>query len=61
MTDQKNLTSLKHERAQIKEAIFDEKHRPRPDSLRLTDLKKQNLWLKEKIERLTVEEALCPE
>lgn len=59
MTDEMHLTSLKRKRAQIKEAIFDEKHRPCPDSLRLTDLKKQNLWLKEKIGRLTAEEALC--
>ncbi len=61
MTDETRMTSLKRERAHIKEAILEEKHRPCPDSLRLTDLKKQNLWLKEKIERLTTEEALHPE
>lgn len=61
MTDEMHLTSLKRKRAHIKEAILEEKHRPCPDSLRLTDLKKQNLLLKEKIERIATKEALRPE
>ena len=53
MSLETNVVSLERKRAQIKEAILEEVHRPCPDSLRLTTLKKQNLKLKEEIEHLS--------
>ncbi|MFQ5534280.1 MAG: YdcH family protein [Sphingomonadales bacterium] len=53
MTAATHLDSLEHKRALIKQAILEEKNRPFPDSIRLTTLKKENLKLKEEIERLT--------
>jgi hypothetical protein len=46
------LDALKERHASLETRIFDEDHRPRPDSDSLTRLKLEKLRLKEEMERL---------
>lgn len=44
-----HLTALAAKHATLDERITDEEHRPLPDAIRLADLKKQKLRVKEEI------------
>ena len=44
-----HIEQLKQKHAHLEAAIQDEVHRPHPDDLRLTDLKRQKLRIKEEI------------
>jgi len=44
-----HITSLEHKHQQLKEAIAQEMAHPLPDFMRITELKKQKLALKEEI------------
>lgn len=46
------LDSLKERHASLETRIFDEDHRPRPDSAALMRLKVEKLRLKEEMEKL---------
>ncbi len=46
------MESLKERHASLESRIFDEDHRPRPDSDSLTRLKLEKLRVKEELERL---------
>lgn len=52
MSLQSRLESLKTRHAGIDSRIFDEDHRPRPDSEALSRLKLEKLRLKEEMDRL---------
>ena len=52
MSLQSRIESLKGRHASLDEKIFDEDHRPRPDSLALSKLKSEKLKVKEEMERL---------
>ncbi len=52
MSLQARIESLKERHAHLDLRIFDEDHRPRPDTLVLTRLKSEKLKLKEEMERL---------
>lgn len=45
-----HLDSLSAKHAQLESAIFDEMQRPMPDSIRISQWKKEKLKLKERIE-----------
>ncbi|MGE0754319.1 MAG: YdcH family protein [Alphaproteobacteria bacterium] len=49
MSIQAHVDSLAEKRAQIKLQIAQEAHRPAPDFIMITNLKKQNLALKEEM------------
>ncbi len=52
MTTASHLSELEKKHATLEKAIDVEVHRPAPDSLRLVDLKKQKLRIKEEITRI---------
>jgi hypothetical protein len=47
-----HVEQLKQKHAHLESAIEEEAHRPHPDDLRLTDLKRQKLRIKDEIARL---------
>ncbi len=49
------LDALKERHASLETRIFDEDHRPQPDSETLTRLKIEKLRLKEEMERLRIQ------
>ena len=51
MSIQAHIDSLAEKRLQLKEQIAEEVHRPSPDFVLITKLKKQNLALKEEMQR----------
>lgn len=51
MNVEAHLTTLETKKAILEKAILDENHRPAPDTVRLTKLKREKLRLKEEIER----------
>ncbi len=52
MTVETHLAALQQKRATLKQEILEEETRPKPDTLRLSSLKRQNLRLKDEITRL---------
>jgi hypothetical protein len=52
MNLQSHVNSLNAKHAEIEEIIAREEHRPCPDTLRIAQLKKQKLRLKEEMARL---------
>ncbi len=52
MSLQARIESLKGRHATLDARIFDEDHRPKPDTLALMRLKSEKLKLKEEMERL---------
>lgn len=54
MSLQTHVESLNQKHAEIEDVIAREELRPHPDALRLMELKKQKLRLKEEMVRLTV-------
>ncbi|HVZ07437.1 YdcH family protein [Rhodopila sp.] len=52
MQDSPRLAALKERHDMLEGRIFDEDHRPRPDSDALTRLKLEKLRVKEEMERL---------
>ncbi len=50
-----HLASLATKHAHLEQAIEEENHRPLPDSLRVTELKREKLRIKEQISRLKPE------
>jgi hypothetical protein len=51
MSIQAHIDSLAAKRAQLKDQIALESHRPAPDFVLITNLKKHNLTLKEEMQR----------
>ena len=51
MSIQAHIDSLSEKRTQLKEMIATESNRPQPDFVLITNLKKQNLALKEEMQR----------
>lgn len=54
MSIQAHVDSLAKKRAQLKQQIAEEMHRPSPDFVLITALKKQNLTLKEEMQRYLI-------
>jgi hypothetical protein len=54
MSIQAHIDSLAEKRSQIKDQITAESHRPSPDFTVITNLKKQNLALKEEMQRYLI-------
>ncbi|NDE91559.1 MAG: DUF465 domain-containing protein [Alphaproteobacteria bacterium] len=54
MTIQAHIDSLSEKRAQLKERISQEMNHPSPDFAAITELKKQNLALKQEMHRLLI-------
>ena len=54
MSIQAHLKSLSEKRAQIKQQIAEETHHPAPNLTLITNLKKQNLALKEEMQRYLI-------
>ncbi len=52
MNAEAHVEALKEKHANLEQAIVEERQRPIPDSLRLAELKKQKLRIKDEIERL---------
>ena len=52
MTVQSHLDSLNVQHDHLEQEISNESHRPQPDSLKLTALKREKLRIKEEMERL---------
>ncbi|RMD63357.1 MAG: DUF465 domain-containing protein [Alphaproteobacteria bacterium] len=52
MTADERLDSLRHKHADLERAIEEEIHRPLPDELRLTQLKREKLRIKDEIAQL---------
>ena len=50
-----HLASLATKHAHLERAIDEENHRPMPDSLRVTELKREKLRIKEEISRIQLE------
>lgn len=46
-----HLTALSEKHTKLDEIILQEEHRPSPDSIKLHDLKREKLKLKDEIER----------
>ena len=46
-----HVASLEQKHAYLEDAILEEVHRPAPDSVRLTELKREKLRIKEEIVR----------
>lgn len=53
MSVETHVTSLERRHADLDRLVDEETGRPVPDSLRLTELKREKLRIKEEIERLT--------
>lgn len=54
-----HLETLQHKHALLKESILEESHRPSPDFMKITTLKKQKLAIKEEITCLGGELSLA--
>jgi len=54
MSIQAHVDSLAEKRLQIKQKIAEESARPMPDFVLITDLKKENLRLKEEMQRYLI-------
>ena len=54
MATKTHLSELQKKHASLEQAIDDEFHRPAPDTIKVSDLKKQKLRIKEEITRLEV-------
>ncbi len=54
MSIQAHIDSLAAKRAHIKDRITEESSRPSPDFVVITDLKKQNLVLKQEMQRYLI-------
>ncbi len=52
MSMQEYVEGLRHKHAHLEEEIDDELHRPRPDQVTLTRLKREKLKIKDEIARL---------
>lgn len=52
MTMEDRVESLKARHARLEQEITDEVHRPLPDTVHVTELKRQKLKIKEEIQRL---------
>jgi hypothetical protein len=52
MTIQSHLESLNEQHTHLEHEIDEENHRPQPDSLRLSALKREKLRIKEEITKL---------
>jgi hypothetical protein len=52
MTIQSHLESLNEQHTHLEHEIDEEHHRPQPDSIRLSQLKREKLRIKEEIDRL---------
>ena len=52
MTVQSHIDSLNVQHDHLEQEISDESHRPQPDSLKLTALKREKLRIKEEMDRL---------
>ena len=52
MTMEDRVESLKARHARLDQEIVDEAHRPLPDQVHITDLKKQKLRIKEEMSRM---------
>ena len=53
MTLSSHVASLEAKHSSLETMIEEEIHRPAPDTIRLRDLKKQKLLIKEELSRLT--------
>ena len=51
MTADAHVASLEQKHAHLEQAIFEEVHRPVPDSVKVTELKREKLRIKEEIVR----------
>jgi len=49
MTADERLASLRNKHAAIESAIDEEEHRPHPDDLRIVELKREKLRIKDQI------------
>ena len=52
MSTESHIVQLREKHATLKQQIDDEIHRPEPNSIRISDLKKQKLRIKDEIVRL---------
>ena len=52
MTVAEHVDALRSKHAQLKQAVADENQRPHPDEIRLAELKRQKLRLKDEIAKL---------
>ncbi len=52
MSYESHIEKLNHKHASLDNAIFEEKQRPIPDGIRLAELKRQKLRIKDEITRL---------
>lgn len=57
MSTETHIVQLRERHANLKQQIDEEIHRPEPDSMRISDLKKQKLRIKDEIVRLEHEVA----
>ncbi len=57
MSTESHIVQLREKHANLKQQIDVEIHRPEPDSIRISDLKKQKLRIKDEIARLEHETA----
>jgi hypothetical protein len=55
MSTESHIVQLREKHATLKQQIDDEFHRPEPDSIRISDLKKQKLRIKDEIAKLESE------
>jgi len=53
MSVETHLAALEQKHAELEQMVTREAARPAPDSLRMTELKREKLRVKEEIERLT--------
>lgn len=53
MTAQVRLDSLRHKHEDLDTRLHDEEGRPNPDPVILSQLKKQKLWVKDEMNRLS--------
>ena len=53
MNTEVRVESLKTKHANLEEAILEERQRPVPDNLRLSELKRQKLRIKDELARLS--------
>ena len=52
MPNESHIEQLSHKHASLEIAISQEKQRPIPDAIRITDLKRKKLRIKDEINRL---------